>query len=236
MKRILLLMIVALAVGVLSPTAHAGMMLSLNDSVNPILSISDNVAPDQSPLTAGLITYTGTLGAWTISVTTGLSKPFLEGPPTVAQMHLSNVSVSSTAGGTLTVKLTDTDFDLTNTPSPGTMTSTFSTTTVGSVQFTQILDPDNVEWANGDADDVSLVSPLFSDIPAGGMPSSFSGTQTGVVPLDRVFSLTEIAVITHTGAGTTSFDLHSTVVPVPGAVLLGILGLGAAGLKLRKYA
>lgn len=31
-------------------------------------------------------------------------------------------------------------------------------------------------------------------------------------------------------------NLEYTVVPVPGAVLLGILGLGAAGIKLRKFA
>ena len=32
------------------------------------------------------------------------------------------------------------------------------------------------------------------------------------------------------------FTLTTTVVPVPGAVLLGVLGLGAAGMKLRKRA
>jgi len=30
--------------------------------------------------------------------------------------------------------------------------------------------------------------------------------------------------------------VQATIVPVPGAILLGILGLGAAGIKLRKYA
>jgi len=34
----------------------------------------------------------------------------------------------------------------------------------------------------------------------------------------------------------TSDDFHTSVVPVPGAVLLGILGLGVAGWKLRKFA
>ena len=33
-----------------------------------------------------------------------------------------------------------------------------------------------------------------------------------------------------------SDDFHTSVVPVPGAILLGILGLSVAGLKLRKYA
>ena len=33
-----------------------------------------------------------------------------------------------------------------------------------------------------------------------------------------------------------SDTLHTSVVPVPAAVILGILGLGVAGIKLRKYA
>ena len=33
----------------------------------------------------------------------------------------------------------------------------------------------------------------------------------------------------------TDFEMSGTVVPVPGAVLLGILGLSAAGIKLRKF-
>jgi len=36
--------------------------------------------------------------------------------------------------------------------------------------------------------------------------------------------------------GATSDDFHTSVVPVPAAVLLGVLGLGVAGLKLRKHA
>lgn len=40
-----------------------------------------------------------------------------------------------------------------------------------------------------------------------------------------------------TGGGTnTSDDFHTSVVPVPAAVLLGFLGLGTVGLKLRRFA
>ena len=47
-------------------------------------------------------------------------------------------------------------------------------------------------------------------------------------------TLTDIGI--NIEATTTSDVFHSSVVPVPAAVILGILGLGVAGLKLRKYA
>jgi len=36
--------------------------------------------------------------------------------------------------------------------------------------------------------------------------------------------------------GSLGDDFHASVVPVPAAVILGILGLGVVGIKLRKYA
>ena len=49
---------------------------------------------------------------------------------------------------------------------------------------------------------------------------------------------TEVLAYTFTGAAADigpGSELGVTLVPVPGAVLLGVLGFGAAGLKLRKY-
>ena len=37
------------------------------------------------------------------------------------------------------------------------------------------------------------------------------------------------------GGNDLAFELHGTVVPVPGAFLLGMLGLSVAGVKLRKF-
>lgn len=70
------------------------------------------------------------------------------------------------------------------------------------------------------------------------------GTQTTLVlPFNALVdfsTLTDIGFIIQfnvasTGGGTNySDDFHTSVVPVPGAVLLGLLGLGVAGWKLRK--
>ena len=65
-----------------------------------------------------------------------------------------------------------------------------------------------------------------------------SKTQTFVtVDFGGDVDFADLQDIGFTIRATTSDDsYHTSVVPVPGAVLLGILGLGAAGIKLRKYA
>ena len=112
------------------------------------------------------------------------------------------------------------------------------------LQLTQVVDLDNEMWANPSFDPLdssavwavssSSFTKVVSDLLTG---PSFSQTVYGVTPpLDNPFSLTEVVELTHPGAGGSSFDAESTVVPVPGAILLGFLGLGAAGLKLRRFA
>ena len=51
-----------------------------------------------------------------------------------------------------------------------------------------------------------------------------------VVPLEYANFLVDV-----TSVGEGQYEVSLTPVPLPGAVLLGMLGFGAAGLKLRKY-
>ena len=68
-----------------------------------------------------------------------------------------------------------------------------------------------------------------------GVARHYSGWEEGVTdPIYRlVYSLDEPLVLS---AGEYFFSHDAVIVPVPGAVLLGILGLGAVGIKLRKFA
>jgi hypothetical protein len=70
-----------------------------------------------------------------------------------------------------------------------------------------------------------------------------SGQYTGETDEDRFFGVSDLGGIGRititTGPPTSGVEvdhLQYGVVPVPGAVLLGMLGLGVAGWKLRKFA
>jgi len=58
--------------------------------------------------------------------------------------------------------------------------------------------------------------------------------------VDNVYSFDLFFAERHTSESnfmaTTNIELDNPVVPVPGAMLLGLLGLGVSGIKLRRYA
>jgi hypothetical protein len=225
MKHILLLMIVAIAVVAFASTAQANMTLEINDGINPVVTVIDNVSVEDTDPLLGKINYSGVIGDWTVDEVS-YSKPLI-GP---AELDLLSGTLSSASGGTITIRLTDVGYSLPGFTS-GILVSEIGGTAHGTVTLEQIYDPDNSAFAatNTGNDTVATSGSLG--------PGAFADTQyESISTWADPFSITEVVTVSHTGSGLTTFDAASSVVPVPAAVLLGILGMGVAGIKLRKYA
>jgi hypothetical protein len=251
------MVVFVLAVGALAPSAYGDMALYLSSNDGYSVFVEDNSLLDNDSAT-GVIRYSGDLGdatdpddlvvdsVFNINVTTGISKPNI-GDPSTAKIDLNSVNVTGPTGevpeggAVLTLALTDTDFVMGTNGGP--MYSGIGGTTDGTIRLIQVLDPDNTEFATfaigSDPDpDASNNTVLDSGVLVGTGPvGAFSDTQIGYASWDGPFSLTEYVILTHDSIGDiSSFDAESSVVPIPGAILLGVLGLGVAGLKLRKFA
>jgi hypothetical protein len=197
----------------LATQAEAGLVLTLDDGIAPITSISDNGVGDLLAAD-GQITFAGSVGSnWGLSVTTGLS----DSP--VGALHLNSVDVSTSTGGSLTITLTDDTF---SSPRPVEGFMSVGGLTSGTVEFWGYVN--GVEVAHFDASSGDKFGSFAES-------SWFKGLNTSLP-----YTLTTVAKITHLGSGTTSFDQQLTV-PEPASVALlglGILLMGISSLRLRS--
>lgn len=225
MRPMLLLGFVALA---LAPALHAVPTLRLSDGATTV-SITDDTASDQDYLsdpgfqhTAGIVNFTGSVGSWTLNITTGVSKP-AAGSAISPVMTLNSVNASSSAGGTLTISFSDDFFG----PTTANMLANLGVSfTSGTVSYTTYSDSANALFG--------MTTGLTSVGPLG--PGSFNTSSTTSLALPSPYSLTMQVVIAHAANGTTSLAAgfqEGAAVPDGGSAVF-LLGLSLVALAAQR--
>jgi hypothetical protein len=205
----------------LAPQAFATAELKISDGTNTI-DILDNGAGVCTGAVTGCadanggvnqVTFVGTIGTWTLNVSTGSS----HGASVGTDLDLNSVN-STTAASTLTIRFSDDGF---STPAGHTFSVGGTLQGAGSISFS--------EYAA--AAKFGTTNPIGLALNFG--PGPFSGTTgSGVVAGG---ALTEVAVLTFTGPGSTSFNGALTPVPEPASVALfgGVLLFSVTLMKKK---
>jgi hypothetical protein len=199
------------AIAGLATVAEAGPLTLKLTSGAVTQTITDNDAD-------GVVLFIGSLGNFSVNVTTGLSGPALAGP--YPHMDLNSVNLANPAGGTIQIALSQTGFTSPADVLPFLVTWGGTLSGLGSTASIDVfIDTDDALFSTNGTN-VGDLGPFGA--------GAFSGSQSGVAPVDGSFSVSIFLNIALGQNGLYSGDTELQQVPVPG--MLGLMGLALLGL------
>ncbi|MEM8988711.1 MAG: hypothetical protein AAGC95_18530 [Pseudomonadota bacterium] len=210
MKLLKALAAVAASAGFMAASASsavAGLVLTLDDGVNPAVVVTDNGAGDVNP-NAGNLNFFGSVGVWTVNLAFARSD---NGAVSASLNENLDISTSSSGAGSLTITVLDDMFS--QGYSVANAVSSVTPTQSPSLDFKSTVDGVVV-------------------LDVAGLTSGASASAGAAInPLSNPFTIEHVAVITHAVGATTTFDA-TTVVSANEPGLLGLFGLGLIGLGI----
>lgn len=192
----------------LAADADASLKLRLTDSATTDFKlIVDDGTDDNFGTTPGIISFTGSVGTFTLTVTTAKSKPVV-GSASFPELSMTvDASTTSSTMSTLTIELTDTGFGSSLTSLVFVTTFGSSSPSTQSITISSFLDLSNAEFGTG-----AGTTPLSSLGPSSG---EFGDSGFASATTDTAYSLTLVAELEHGGAGSSSFNAAVFAIPEP---------------------
>lgn len=195
-------------------------------------------------LSTGIISFSGSIGQFTLNVTTGLTAPAIMLPGYFEGMDLNNISINSTGAGTLRLILEVTGLGA-NTPLgavalESAVGGTLTAPAGSSITFASYADSSNSAPNLGPDTSPAGALPLVTGIGGGSSvvtsqtftppPGAFSGTSTTNFNNTGTYSLYAVVTVKFTGAGLVSFDHQTATQPVPAGLVMALTGMPVLGL------